>query len=140
MTKQDSNNSYIGQSIQWCQHPLEETILAQEWKTDVIISQNDTFMYTNRGKRFHKGSLIMAVTDHQAYLGTDKWEAWQKEYQLHHLKSASLNTLKELGIVCSGYTKDYGKDQCKVVVQMLKDQGYEFDYEEEVFGDELGDQ
>lgn len=120
----------IGDNIQWCLDPTNPNLYDQYWKTDTVISQNDTFYYTKLGKRFHKDTLKMAVTDHQGSAGQDKYNLWYEEYKLHHIKSQCVNTLADIGIVCTGYTKKFGSKECGELVKVLGELGYKFDYVE----------
>lgn len=124
-------NLTIGDSIQWCLFPDKENLYQQQWKTDVITGENGHLYYTKLGKRFGKVDLKMVGTGYQVLSGRDKFDLWEVEYKIHHIKSQSLNTLKDcFGIMCSGYTKNYGTVECKKVVEMLQGMGYEFGYVE----------
>lgn len=126
-TNKENNN--IGKRIQWCLKPEQPKLYDRYWKVDRITSENDTFYYTKLGKRFHKDTLKMAVVGHQGGFGTDKYDLWYEEYKIHHVKSQVVNTLADIGIVCSGYTEKFGDAECGELVKVLGAMGYKFDYE-----------
>ena len=119
----------IGTTIQWCLNPNEEDLYKQGWYTDVVTGENKYLYYTKRGKRFSKVNLKMFGSGPQVHVGSDKYDAWHEQFKLEHVKSQCLNSFKDhFGVVCTGYTAKFGVEQCKELVKVMQELGYEFDY------------